>query len=54
MAGSEWDKLVRWASDLGRKYDVDAPSILIQFRRLKSAGAGNEQAKKDIEDIYAG
>lgn len=50
---SEWDKLVRWARDLARKYDVDAPTVLVQFRRLKNAGADVEQAKKDIEDVYA-
>lgn len=53
MAGSEWDKLVRWASNLARKHEVEAPQILIEFRRLKNAGADVEQAKKDIEDVYA-
>lgn len=50
---SEWDKLVRWASSLGKKYNVDAPVILIQFRRLKNAGADVEQAKREIENVYA-
>lgn len=50
---SEWDKLVRWARDLARKYDVDTPVILIQFRRLKNAGADVEQAKREIENVYA-
>lgn len=53
-AGKEkMDNLVRWASDLGRKYEVDTPIILMQFRRLKNAGASIEQAKQNIEEIYA-
>lgn len=53
MASSEWEKLVRWARDLARKHDTDAPTILIQFRKLKNAGADIEQAKREIEDVYA-
>lgn len=45
--------LVRWASGLARRYDVGTPVILIQFRRLKNAGADVEQAKREVEDVYA-
>lgn len=44
--------LVRWASDLGRKHNVVTTTILVQFRRLRNAGAEIEEAKRGIEEIY--
>lgn len=45
--------LVRWASDLAEKYEVNTLTVLVQFRKLKSAGASIEEAKTDIEEVYA-
>lgn len=45
--------LIKWASELGRKYDENTTTVLVQFRRLKNAGADIEQAKREIESIYA-
>ncbi|NLI89781.1 MAG: hypothetical protein GX366_05170 [Epulopiscium sp.] len=49
---NEVGKLVRWASELASKYNGDTTTVLVQFRRLRKAGAGIDQAKKEMEEVY--
>ena len=45
--------LVRWASDLGMKHNVNTTTILVEFRRLNREYSDVEKAKKKIEEAYA-
>ena len=53
MTRGDIDNITTWAVNTAERYGRGIMEVVARFKELESSGASIEQAKKEIEDVYA-
>lgn len=53
MTRCDIDNVTAWAVDTAERYNRGIMEIIARFKELEDSGASIEQAKVEIENIYA-
>lgn len=53
MTQGDIDNITTWAVNAAERYGRGIMEVVARFKELENAGASIEQAKREIENIYA-